>query len=139
MALDLLAGSVVFQMPHKPSKKIQIRMGFHRLVRQFRVYNLVTVLSGPAMGVVAGSSIPNYCIMCDTANVARVMEKMGEGMRIHISSITKELLDKVGGFRCESRGILDLGVREKILLFSLQPTLHLYFRPSVAKLKHFGW
>ena len=106
MALDLLAGTVVFQMPHKPSKRIQIRMGFHRLVRQLRVFNMVTMLSGPAMGVVAGSSIPNYCIMCDTANVARVMEKMGEGIQIHISSITKELLDKIGGFQCESRGIL---------------------------------
>ena len=48
--------------------------------------------------------------MCDTANIARVMEKMGEGMRIHISSTSKALLDKVGGYRCDSRGILDLGV-----------------------------
>ena len=30
MALDLLAGSVVFQIPHKPSAKLNIRMGFHR-------------------------------------------------------------------------------------------------------------
>ena len=40
--------------------------------------------SGPACGVVAGSSIPNYCVMSDTANVARSLEKQGEGMRIHI-------------------------------------------------------
>ena len=38
------------------------------------------------------------------------MEKMGEGIRIHISSISKELLDMVGGFRCDYRGALDLGV-----------------------------
>ena len=31
MALDLLAGSVVFQIPHKPNAKLNIRMGFHRL------------------------------------------------------------------------------------------------------------
>ena len=31
MALDLLHGSDDFKLPHKPSKKIQIRMGFHRL------------------------------------------------------------------------------------------------------------
>ena len=67
--------------------------------------------------------------------ICRVMEKMGEGMRIHISSISKELLDmvafkqihqntcyiyitkytlplldQVGGFRCDYRGALDLGV-----------------------------
>ena len=107
--------------------------------------------SGPAMGVVAGNNIPNYCIMSDTGNLARlvycflhfclqmvlicrVMEKMGEGMRIHISSISKELLDmvafkrihqnifslnkmpfldQVGGFRCDYRGALDLGVTSR--------------------------
>ena len=42
---------------------------------------LLYLLSGPACGVVAGSKIPNYCVMSDTSNVARVMEKMGEGMR----------------------------------------------------------
>ena len=35
---------------------------------------------------------------------------MGEGMRIHMSGVSKALLDKVGGFRCEYRGLLDLGV-----------------------------
>ena len=30
MALDVLAGSVVFQIPHKPNTKLNIRMGFHR-------------------------------------------------------------------------------------------------------------
>ena len=40
--------------------------------------------SGAACGVVAGSSIPNHCVMSDTVNVARSLEKQGEGMRIHI-------------------------------------------------------
>ena len=97
MALDLLAGSVVFQIPHRPNARLNIRMGLH---------------SGPACGVVAGSKIPNYCVMSDTSNVARIIEKMGEGMRIHISGTSKALLDKVGGFRCEYRGLLDLGVGE---------------------------
>ena len=30
MALDLLAGSVVFQVPNKSNKNINLRMGFHR-------------------------------------------------------------------------------------------------------------
>ena len=33
MALDLLAGSVVFQVPHKPNKKINLRRGFHREIQ----------------------------------------------------------------------------------------------------------
>ena len=69
--------------------------------------------SGPACGVVAGTKIPNYCVMSNTATVAREMEKMGEGMRIHISATSKNLLDKVGGFRCDYRGTLDLGVSNR--------------------------
>ena len=30
MALDLLASSVVFQIPHRPSAKLNIRMAIHR-------------------------------------------------------------------------------------------------------------
>ena len=30
MALDLLAGSVVFQIPHRPNARLNIRMGLHR-------------------------------------------------------------------------------------------------------------
>ena len=42
---------------------------------------IVSHCSGPACGVVAGSRIPNYCVMSDTSDVARIMEKLGEGMR----------------------------------------------------------
>ena len=35
---------------------------------------------------------------------------MGEENRIHISETTKDVLDKLGGFRCEYRAVLDLGV-----------------------------
>ena len=45
-----------------------------------------------------------------TANIAQMVEKMGEGLKIHMSGASKRLLDSVGGFRCEYRGILDMGV-----------------------------
>ena len=35
-----------------------------------------------------------------------------------ISKTSKELLDSVGGFRCEHRGIMDLPVRILIIVFS---------------------
>ena len=104
MALDLLAGCVVFQIPHRPNARLNIRMGVH---------------SGPACGVVAGTRIPNYCVMSDTSNMARIVERMGEGMRIHLSGTSKNLLDEVGGFRCEYRGLLDLGGRSKLAISSL--------------------
>ena len=45
-----------------------------------------------------------------TTHTARMVAKMGQGMRIHISDTTKFCLDKFGGFRCDYRGIMDLGV-----------------------------
>jgi class 3 adenylate cyclase len=69
MALDILAGAVVFEIPHKPNTRLSLRMGIH---------------SGPAMAVVAGSDIPSYCVMSEVTNVARALEQQGEGMRIHI-------------------------------------------------------
>ena len=48
--------------------------------------------------------------MSETANIAREIERHGEGMRILISETSKRLIDTVGGFRCESRGVLDIKV-----------------------------
>ena len=46
-----------------------------------------------------------------TSYITRVVGRMGEENRIHISETTKDVLDKLGGFRCEYRAVLDLGVR----------------------------
>ena len=46
-----------------------------------------------------------------TANIAQMVGKMGEGLKIHMSGASKHLLDSVGGYRCEYRGILDMGVK----------------------------
>ena len=48
--------------------------------------------------------------MSETAKVAKKMEQTGEGMRIQISETSKQLLDKVGGFRCVPKGTFDHGV-----------------------------
>ena len=118
MALDLLAGFVVFQIPHKPNSRLAIRMGID---------------SGAAMGVVAGTTIPSYCVMSARTHVASQLERTGDAMRIHVSAPSKALLDKVclhhmivamyqvGGFRCEPRGTINLGVRLGHLPNPVQP------------------
>ena len=68
------------------------------------------LFSGPALGVVAGSRLPSYCVMSRTALIARKLMKLGDGMKIHISEDSKNLLDTVGGFRCDDRGTLEFGV-----------------------------
>ena len=66
-----IVGSVVFQIPHRPNAKLTIRF---LLISWMKLkYDLLRMgfHSGPAMGVVAGNNIPNYCIMSDTGNLAR--------------------------------------------------------------------
>ena len=113
MALDLLAGSVVFQIPHKPNAKLVLKMGFHRSVKNCLILhtNFFIFSSGSAQGIVVGTRIPNFCVMSDTVTIAKEIQKQGEGMRILISQPAKLLLDKVGGFRCDPKGTLDLPVK----------------------------
>ncbi|XP_052898800.1 LOW QUALITY PROTEIN: guanylate cyclase 32E [Anopheles moucheti] len=93
MALHLLNSISNLEIRHRPGEFIQIRIGIH---------------SGQCVAGVVGLKMPRYCLFGDTVNTASRMESNGDALKIHISSVTYELLKKLGGYKCKERGIINV-------------------------------
>ncbi|KAG5683567.1 hypothetical protein PVAND_012840 [Polypedilum vanderplanki] len=93
MALDLLQASSCFKIPHSTNEKLEIRIGIH---------------TGPCGAGIVGTKMPRYCLFGNTVNVASRMESCGAASKIHITSEVNDELMKIGGFKTELRGLIEV-------------------------------
>eukprot|EP00049_Salpingoeca_infusionum_P010535 m.182392 g.182392 ORF g.182392 m.182392 type:complete len:1996 (-) comp14668_c0_seq4:2510-8497(-) len=99
MSLDMLSAMIDFQIQHLPNEKMQLRVGMH---------------SGPCVAGVVGTKMPRYCLFGDTVNIASRMESGGFALRAHMSDSTYEILQRLGGYHLECRGVRDVKGKGKM-------------------------
>ncbi|KAJ8956736.1 hypothetical protein NQ318_014092, partial [Aromia moschata] len=93
MALHLLSKIKKFEIKHRQGEVLQLRIGIH---------------SGHVVAGVVGLKMPRYCLFGDTVNTASRMESAGQAFKIHISHATYMLLQRLGGYTCEERGLVPI-------------------------------